>query len=80
MWPSRTSQSGPAPPRYHNDPEAPRYLLPGEERARDIVGELISTRAWTFEEWSAALPETAVAFVAAARAAARARSLPKREC
>jgi tetratricopeptide (TPR) repeat protein len=54
-------------PRYNNDPQAPRYLLPGEECARDIVFELISKRAWTFDEWSAALPSNNIVFVAAAR-------------
>jgi tetratricopeptide (TPR) repeat protein len=56
-----------APPQYSNDPQAPRYLLPGEECVRDVVVELLSKRPWTFDEWSAALPKSSMAFVAAAR-------------
>ena len=31
-----------------------RYLLPGEEQVRDIVSDLVSQNAWTFDEWSRA--------------------------
>ena len=54
-------------PRYNDDSQTPRYLLPGEECAREILVELISKRAWTFDEWAAALPRSNIAFVAAAR-------------
>ncbi len=65
-----TIESGPARlamPRYHNNPQAPRFLLPGEMSVREIVHDLLSKHAWTFDEWSPALPQNAMAFVAAAR-------------
>ena len=52
--------------------DVPRYLLPGEERVRDIVRELLSRNEWTFAEWSAALPDSAMVRLAAARLLARA--------
>jgi len=55
------------PARFSEDPSVPRYLLPGEERVRDIVRELASRNEWTFPEWSAALPEGAMVPLAAAR-------------
>ena len=53
--------------RFSDDPSVPRYLLPGEERVRDIVRELASRNEWTFPEWSAALPDSAMVRLAAAR-------------
>jgi tetratricopeptide (TPR) repeat protein len=55
------------PPRFNDDPAARRYLLPGEERAREIVLELVSKSDWTFQEWSQALPHDATILLAAAR-------------
>jgi hypothetical protein len=54
-------------PRFNDDPGARRYLLPGEERARGIVGELISQSERSFQDWSAALPRDATVLLAAAR-------------
>jgi len=53
--------------RFSEDPTAPRYVLPGEERVRDIVRELASRKEWTFAEWSAVLPDSAVVRLVAAR-------------
>jgi len=53
--------------RFSEDPSVPRYMLPGEERVRDIVRELASSNEWTFLEWSAALPDSAMVRLAAAR-------------
>jgi hypothetical protein len=54
-------------PRFNDDPNVPRYLLPGEERARTIVRELLSRNEWAFREWSAALPKSPAGSLAAAR-------------
>ncbi len=56
-----------ATPRFSDDPNAPRYLLPGEERVREIVREILATNEWALDEWSAALPKNALARLAAAR-------------
>jgi len=53
--------------RFSEDPSVPRYLLPREERVRDIVRELASRDEWTFPEWSAVLPDSAMVRLAAAR-------------
>jgi hypothetical protein len=63
-------ESGPAfaaAARYNNNPQSPRFLLPGEDSLREIVRDLLSKNAWTFDEWSAVLPNNATAFVATAR-------------
>jgi hypothetical protein len=54
-------------PRFSDDPGAPRYLLPGEERVREIVRELLAGGEWPFNEWSAIIPRSAIASLAAAR-------------
>jgi tetratricopeptide (TPR) repeat protein len=54
-------------PRFSDDPGVPRYLLPGEERVRDILNQLVSSKQWTFREWSAALPDSPAVSLAAAR-------------
>jgi hypothetical protein len=56
-----------APPRFHEDPAVRRYLLPGEEAVRDIVGELAAQSEWPFDQWSRALPRHPTALLAAAR-------------
>ena len=56
-----------APARFSEDPRDPRYLLPGEERVRDIVRELAARSDWTFSQWSTAIPDSAIARLAAAR-------------
>jgi len=56
-----------APGRFSDDPRVPRYLLPGEERVRDIVRDLAERNEWTFREWSAVIPDSAMARLAAAR-------------
>jgi hypothetical protein len=52
---------------YSDDPVVPRYRLPGEERVREILGELASRSEWTFAEWSPAIPDSAMVRLAAAR-------------
>jgi hypothetical protein len=54
-------------PPFSGDPNVSRYLLPGEERVQNIVREIVANNAWTFGEWSAALPKTPVHLLAAAR-------------
>jgi hypothetical protein len=54
-------------PRFSEDPGAPRYLLPGEERVQEVLREMISKGDWTFAEWAATLPRSPAAFLAAAR-------------
>ena len=61
------------PPRerplaYSEDPDVPRYLLPGEELAAVVVAELVGDESWSFRDWSAAVPESGVAALAVARA------------
>jgi tetratricopeptide (TPR) repeat protein len=63
-----TGASFRAPPvRFSDDPGVPRYLLPGEERVREIVREMAATNEWTFAEWSAVIPDSALVCLAAAR-------------
>ena len=45
---------------------------------RDIVRELLSKNEWTFDEWSAALPENPTALLAAARLLTRAGQRARR--
>jgi tetratricopeptide (TPR) repeat protein len=54
-------------PGFIEDPGIRRYLLPGEEQVREIVADLVSQNAWTFAEWSGALPETPIVLIATAR-------------
>jgi tetratricopeptide (TPR) repeat protein len=52
---------------FSDDPNAPRYLLPGEDLVRPIVAELISDPSWTYREWSAAIPKGTVAALVTAK-------------
>jgi len=54
-------------PRFSEDPSVPRFLLPGEEEVHDIVVDLVSQHAWTFHEWSSALPENPIVLITTAR-------------
>ena len=56
-----------AVPVFSEDPSAPRFLLPREEQVRDIIVDLISQDAWTFHEWSSALPENPIVLITTAR-------------
>ena len=56
-----------APPRFNDDQGVPRYLLPGEERVRDIIRELVARNEWTASEWLEVLPRKSVAILATAR-------------
>ncbi|MGP0069176.1 MAG: hypothetical protein ACLQGP_36950 [Isosphaeraceae bacterium] len=53
-------------PRYDDDENARRYLLPGEDAVRDIVAEM-DQRDWSFREWSMALPKNPTVLLATAR-------------
>ncbi len=60
------------PPRamdlaFDDAPNVRRYLLPGEAVAAPIVRELIVDGGWTFEAWSSAVPDNAIALLAAGR-------------
>ena len=54
-------------PRFNDDQGVPRYLLPGEERIRDIVREMVARNEWTVGEWSEILPRQTLATLATAR-------------
>jgi tetratricopeptide (TPR) repeat protein len=54
-------------PRFNDDQGVPRYLLPGEERIRDIVRELVARNEWTAGEWLEVLPRQTLALLATAR-------------
>lgn len=54
-------------PQFNDDPGATRYLLPGEERIRAVVRELVARNEWTVREWSVVLPPRTLAALAAAR-------------
>ncbi len=56
-----------AAPLFLDDPETARYGLPGEDRLRPIVREMAESKAWTYREWSRAIPNGAVAKVTTAR-------------
>ena len=56
-----------AAPRFADDPMVRRYLLPGEDSARDIVAELASNKDLEFREWSRALPHNPTVLLATAR-------------
>jgi tetratricopeptide (TPR) repeat protein len=56
-----------SPPRFNDDPGIPRYLLPGEERIRDLVRELVTRSEWTVSEWLAMVPKNTLATLATAR-------------
>ena len=54
-------------PLYLDDPETARYGLPGEDRIRPIVREMAESKAWTYQDWSKAIPDEPLARVATAR-------------
>jgi tetratricopeptide (TPR) repeat protein len=54
-------------PKFADNPQARRYLLPGEEAVRIIISDLVSNRSVKFSEWSSVLPEGTVAPLVAAR-------------
>jgi tetratricopeptide (TPR) repeat protein len=54
-------------PGFNRDPAIHRYLLPGEERVRDVARALVLATDWKFEDWSRALPRDPTSLVAVAR-------------
>jgi tetratricopeptide (TPR) repeat protein len=64
-----------AAPAFIDDSQVRRYALPAEDLIGPIVRDMAESRDWTYEEWSEALPASAVASLAAARVL-RERSSP----
>jgi hypothetical protein len=54
-------------PRFNDDPGAPRYLLPGEDKLREVLRDLVSKNEWSVKEWSNSLPPDSLVALAAAR-------------
>jgi tetratricopeptide (TPR) repeat protein len=54
-------------PRFCDDQNTPRYLLPGEERLREILREMLSKSEWEVSEWTGSLPKDEATTLAAAR-------------
>jgi len=52
---------------YSDDPDVPRYLLPGEGLAAAIVRDLAGDASWRYDDWAGAVPESGVSALAAAR-------------
>lgn len=63
----RTELAPETHPKFADDPQARRYLLPGEEVVRWIVADLAADRSLKFAEWSSVLPVGTVAPLVAAR-------------
>jgi hypothetical protein len=53
-------------PRFCDDPNVPRYLLPGEDRRREILRELVANDP-AFPGWPAAIPKDLTTTLAAGR-------------
>ncbi|WP_165246657.1 FHA domain-containing protein [Paludisphaera soli] len=64
---ARCDRTPRGPLAYSDDPNVPRYLLPGEDLAAAIVRELVADSSWRYADWAEALPETGVSALAAAR-------------
>ncbi len=54
-------------PKFTEDETRRRYLLPGEEAAREILAGLVADRGLKFSDWSSILPEGTVAPLVAAQ-------------
>jgi tetratricopeptide (TPR) repeat protein len=54
-------------PKFADDPQVRRYLLPGEDVVGRIVADLAADRSLKFAEWSTVLPVGTVAPLVAAR-------------
>ncbi len=52
---------------FLDDSETMRYGLPGEDQIGPIVRELVKEKAWTYADWSSAVPSRAVPAVVVAR-------------
>lgn len=64
---SRADLSRLGTPILDNNPQAPRYHLPGEELIGLVVRDMAADETWTFDEWSEALPSFAPVQLATAR-------------
>jgi tetratricopeptide (TPR) repeat protein len=64
---SRTEFTKVGAPRFSGDPDIPRFLLPGEDRLREILGSLGDTNDWTADDWLAIVPTRTLVPIAAAR-------------
>jgi tetratricopeptide (TPR) repeat protein len=56
------------PPTFREDKHIRRYQLPYEDLIGDVVRAMAGHDGWTFSQWSAALPDFAVAPLTATRA------------
>jgi hypothetical protein len=56
-----------AMPWFSDDPGVPRYLLPGEQEAREILRDLVTRSELRVSDWSNLLPDSPVLVLAAAR-------------
>ena len=75
---SRADLSRLAAPAFIDDRQIRRYAMPAEDLISPIVRDMADSSAWTYAEWSAALPPSAVARLAAVRVL-RERSAPDAE-
>lgn len=55
------------PPTFLEDVQPRRYAVPTEERLAAVIRDMAESNAWTYEEWSPALPGGTAAALAAAR-------------
>ena len=55
------------PPRFDDDPQVLRYLLPREKLASFVVKDIVARGNWTEEQWSTMLPSSAMAAWVAAK-------------
>jgi tetratricopeptide (TPR) repeat protein len=64
---SRAELSRLAPPGFIDDSQVRRYAMPAEDLIKPIVRDMADSSAWTYAEWSAAVPPDAVARLVAVR-------------
>ncbi len=62
------------PPSFDDDPQVRRYALPRAVLLGGVAREMAEAGPWAAEQWAEALPRFAPAYLAAARALARARA------
>ena len=55
------------PPTFDEDPAIRRFRLPHEQIVGIVIRDMVSSRDWSFAEWSVALPANSVVRLAAGR-------------
>jgi hypothetical protein len=60
-------EARPDAPAFLEDAQPRRYALPTEERLAAVIRDMAESPAWSYKEWSAALPRGTAAAVVAAR-------------